>query len=427
MFASYDEALKYLYDNAPIFQRIGAAAYKADLDNSIALLQTLGNPETKFRSVHIAGTNGKGSSSHMIASVLQAAGYKTGLYTSPHLKEFTERIRIDGDEIDRQFVVQFVNRTHDAIERIKPSFFEITTAMAFEYFAFNAVDIAVVEVGLGGRLDSTNLITPVVSLITNISFDHKDLLGDTLEKIAGEKAGIIKPKVPVVISERQPETLNVFISKAALERSPIFFASETVQATILSNNLTITRNHLPAIEVTNFPLPGVYQERNVPGVIKTIEVLNQNGLFIDDRAILMGLQNVVSATKLKGRWQVIGRHPLVICDTGHNEAGIGQILEQLKRERFQRLFMVLGMVKDKDITGVLKQLPTDAMYFFCEAQIPRAMPARDLAEMAASHGLQGTAVPGVNDALREARRIASGNDLIFVGGSTFVVAELEGI
>jgi dihydrofolate synthase / folylpolyglutamate synthase len=426
MFARYEEALKYLYDNAPIFQRIGAAAYKADLNNTIALLSSLGNPEKKFKSVHIAGTNGKGSSSHMIASILQSAGYKTGLYTSPHLKEFTERIRINGVEVDKTFVVEFVNKTYDIIERIKPSFFEITVAMAFEYFATRHVDIAVIEVGLGGRLDSTNVITPIVSLITNISNDHKDLLGDTLEKIAGEKAGIIKPGVPVVVSELQQDTMKVFIAKAGKELSPIYFAEKTVSATINDNHLTINSQN-KTLHVPSFPLRGIYQQMNVPGVMKTIEIIGQSGFKVTETSIISGLQSVVSATGLKGRWQTIGEKPLIICDTGHNEAGIGQILEQLKRENYQHLFMVLGMVKDKDISGVLRQLPRDATYFFCEARIPRAMPAAQLTELAGTFGLKGTAVPDVNEAIEKARRIASENDLIFVGGSTFVVAEINGI
>ncbi|HZY81559.1 MAG TPA: folylpolyglutamate synthase/dihydrofolate synthase family protein [Cyclobacteriaceae bacterium] len=422
MFTNYEEALQYLYSTAPEFQRIGAAAYKADLNNTIELLAAVGNPEKKFRSVHIAGTNGKGSSSHMIASILQSAGYKTGLYTSPHLKEFTERIRIDGKEVAKEFVVDFVNRTLPSIERIKPSFFEITVAMAFEYFATQKVDIAVIEVGLGGRLDSTNVITPLVSLITNISFDHKDLLGDTLQKIAFEKAGIIKRGIPVVVSERQAETYSVFVEKSKEENAAITFASDSVSARLDGDNL-VTDD----FEVRGFPLRGIYQEKNVPGVLKTIEILNQKSFKIGTSSIIEGLRNVVSNTGLKGRWQTIGESPLTICDTGHNEAGIAQVLRQILREKFSRLFMVIGMVKDKDISGVLSQLPKDATYIFCQASIPRALPAGELAELARSFGLKGAAISDVNDAIAAARKSASPDDLVFVGGSTFVVAEIDNL
>jgi dihydrofolate synthase/folylpolyglutamate synthase len=426
MFPDYRQALDYLYANLPVFHRIGAAAYKADLHNTIALLEILGNPEKKFKSVHIAGTNGKGSSSHMLASILQSAGYKTGLYTSPHLKEFTERIRIDGQEMEQPFVTDFVNRIRPAIETIQPSFFEITVAMAFEYFALKKIDIAVIEVGLGGRLDATNVITPLVSLITNISFDHKDLLGNTLQKIASEKAGIIKKGIPVVISETQAESYSVFVEKGRQAKAPVVFASESVSARLTDDDLTVTHNG-NAFHVTPFPLRGVYQEKNIPGVIKTVELLNQHGLTIDQKAIIAGLRDVVSATGLKGRWQTIGRAPLTICDTGHNEAGIAQNLQQITREKFDRLFIVIGMVNDKDIRGILKQLPNEATYFYCEARIPRALPAADLATQALSFGLKGTVIPDVNEAIDAARKIASPGDLIFVGGSTFVVAEIANI
>jgi dihydrofolate synthase/folylpolyglutamate synthase len=422
MFSNYKEALEYLYANLPIFQRIGAAAYKADLNNTIELLAALGNPEKKFKSVHVAGTNGKGSSSHMLASILQTAGYKTGLYTSPHLKEFTERIRIDGKEVAQEFVVEFVNKIRPAIERIKPSFFEITVAMAFEYFAVNKVDLAVIEVGLGGRLDSTNVIIPVVSLITNISYDHKDLLGDTLHKIAFEKAGIIKKGVPVVVSELQAETFNIFVEKAKEANAPISFASETATARIEGDNLITDE-----FEVPGFPLRGIYQEKNVCGVLKTIEVLTQSGFSIPTKAVIDGLGHVTTNTGLKGRWQTIGRAPLTICDTGHNEAGMAQVLRQIMREKFRRLFFVIGMVKDKDLGGMLSQLPKDATYFFCQANIPRALPAGELAEDAKAFGLKGSVVPDVNDAIAAARKIAAADDLVFVGGSTFIVAEIDNL
>lgn len=422
MFSNYGDTVEYLFRQFADFQRVGAAAYKADLHNTLEVLRALGNPEKKFRSIHVAGTNGKGSSSHMLASILQEAGFKTGLYTSPHLKDFTERIKVNGKEVEQQFVVDFVNRIADTIERVKPSFFEITTAMAFEYFAWKEVEIAVIEVGLGGRLDSTNVITPEISLITNISFDHKDILGDTLEKIAFEKAGIIKNKIPVVISEMQPGISKVFIEKAKQTGSKIFFADKSITATIDEDLLTIKGSEL--FQVTDFTLRGVYQEKNIPGVLKVIELLPD---IIKRNAIVNGLRNVVKNTGLKGRWQQIGTEPLTICDTGHNEGGIAMVLEQIKREKFEKLTMVLGMVKDKDISGVLKLLPAEASFIFCEAKIPRAMPAGELAKMASAFGLNGRVVADVNEAIREARSSASKNDLIFVGGSTFVVAEIENI
>lgn len=419
MFSDYRTTVDYLYTRYADFQRVGAAAYKADLDNTVALLKVLGNPEKKFKSVHIAGTNGKGSTSHMIASILQEAGFKTGLYTSPHLKDFTERIKINGKEVDQSVVVDFVNKILPTIEKIRPSFFEITVAMAFEYFAVNAVDFAVIEVGLGGRLDSTNVITPQLSLITNISFDHKDILGDTLEKIASEKAGIIKEKVPVIVSELQQETYKVFIEKAKQHHSKIIFAGQSIKAKLDEDVLTVSGSQL--FQVSPFPLRGIYQEKNVPGVLKAVELLDITKRIY----IINGLKNVVTNTGLKGRWQTIGTEPLTICDIAHNEGGIAMILAQIARENFERLVMVLGMVKDKDVSAVLKQLPKEATYFFCEAKIPRAMPASKLADLAGEYGLNGTVVPDVNEAIATARKAAGKNDLIFVGGSTFVVSEIK--
>lgn len=422
MLSSYSETVDYLYKQLPDFQKIGAAAYKPDLTNTLALLKTLGHPEKKIQTIHVAGTNGKGSSSHMLASILQEAGYKTGLYTSPHLKSFTERIKVNGEDIGQQFVIDFVNKISKAMEEIKPSFFEITTAMAFDYYVHKEVDIAVIEVGLGGRLDSTNVITPLISLITNISFDHKDLLGDTLEKIAGEKAGIIKPNIPVVVSEMQPETSKVFIAKAKQTNSKIFFADKSLSIKLEHDTLSIKGSEL--FQVHEFPLRGIYQQKNVAGVLKVIELLP---FIVKRNAVVNGLKNVIKNTGLKGRWQTIGTEPLTICDTGHNEAGIAMVLEQIKREKFEKLFIVLGMVKDKDISGVLKQLPQEATYFFCEAKIARAMPAGELLKLAATFNLKGTAIPDVNEAIAVARTSASKNDLVFVGGSTFVVAEIEGL
>jgi dihydrofolate synthase / folylpolyglutamate synthase len=428
MLSTYHEAVDFLYQNLPIFQRVGAAAYKEDLDNTIALCAFLGNPETKFKSVHIAGTNGKGSSSHMIASVLQSAGYKTGLYTSPHLKSFTERIRINGEAVPEQFVVDFVNKIRPAIEKIRPSFFEITVAMAFEYFAQQEVDIAVIEVGLGGRLDSTNVITPELSLITNIGWDHKDILGDSLEKIASEKAGIIKTGVPVVISERQKNIEDVFTAKAQLAESPIYFSTDSVIVEETkeggSRRYTVAGE---AIQIKNvsLPLQGKYQQKNLGGVIKSLEVLQTLGFDIPTPAFKTGLENVVQQTHLKGRWQTLRDKPLVICDTGHNIDGVKEICEQISEMKFDQLHVVWGMVKDKDVTDILNVLPKKAKYYFCQANIPRAMEASMLADKASAVGLTGEIVPDVNDALKLAVSQATPSDFVFVGGSTYVVAEIE--
>lgn len=410
-----------------MYQRVGTVAYKADLVNTLALCEALDNPHKKFRSVHIAGTNGKGSTSHMLAAILQSAGYTTGLYTSPHLKEFTERIRIDGQEISREFVVDFVARIKPEIDRIQPSFFEMTVAMAFDYFASQKVDIAVIEVGLGGRLDSTNVITPVASLITNISFDHMDLLGDTLSKIASEKAGIIKAGIPVVISEDQQEVKNVFKLKAKEVQAPIFFATESVSIERAGDHFDVRYNDLPWLSDVTPQLNGNYQQRNLPGVLKMVRLLNENGFNISDQQVIDGIEHVVDITHLKGRWQKLSELPLVICDTGHNPDGIREVVEQIKSTPHNRLHVVLGMVKEKDLTSVIGLLPKEANYYFCQAKIPRALDADLLMEKAAQHGLRGVVIKDVNEAIREARRHAAAEDIIFIGGSTFVVAEIEGL
>jgi dihydrofolate synthase/folylpolyglutamate synthase len=426
MIYRYKEAVAYLYENLPMFQRVGAIAFKRDLTNTLRLCEALGNPQRKFKSVHVAGTNGKGSTSHMLASVLQEAGYKTGLYTSPHLKAFTERIKINGSEVSEKFVVDFVNRVQYLIKEIQPSFFEITVAMAFDYFAQEGVDVAVVEVGLGGRLDSTNVITPVVSVITNIGWDHQDLLGDTLPKIAFEKAGIIKKQVPVVVSEKQLDVEQVFMSKAQEEKTTLFFASPEYSVTALSaGDLNIYRNGQPFIENLHFPLLGFYQHKNLPGVLKTLEVLSKEDFGISQQHVKAGLENVLTNTHFKGRWQTIGEDPLIICDTGHNKDGIREVVRQLISMHYEKLHMVMGMVKDKDISEVLALLPKQADYYFCQAKIPRAMDAALLAEKATAAGLQGQVIPDVNEAKRTALKNASPQDLIFIGGSTFVVAEIE--
>ncbi|RAV98000.1 bifunctional folylpolyglutamate synthase/dihydrofolate synthase [Pseudochryseolinea flava] len=431
MFLTYVEAIDFLYHNLPMFQRIGAAALKNDLSNTIRLCDALGNPQHKVKTIHVAGTNGKGSTSHMLASILQSAGYKTGLYTSPHLKEFTERIRVDGQMISKDFVLDFVNRIRPAIDEVQPSFFEITVAMAFDYFVAQQVDIAVIEVGLGGRLDSTNVIMPEISVITNIGWDHKDILGDTLEKIASEKAGIIKPGIPVVVSERQKELQEIFIEKASAVKAPILFASDRYAISLHQSGaqvwMKVFREASVLFDHLVLPLQGYYQQKNLAGVLNAVDILNERGWHIADGQLLDGLKKVITQTGLKGRWQTLSEQPLIVCDTGHNLNGIEEVVRQISRQSYDKLHVVLGMVKDKDITDVLRLLPKDAKYYFCQANIPRAMDARLLSEKAADAGLHGVVVEEVNAAIREAQRHATATDMIFIGGSTFVVAEIEGL
>lgn len=423
---NYADTLTYLYANLPMFQRVGAAAYNRDLTNTLALCEELGNPQKNFKCIHIAGTNGKGSSSHMLAAILQSAGYKTGLYTSPHLKEFTERIRINGIEITQEFIVGFVERIKPAIERIHPSFFEITVAMAFDYFNYEQIEIAVIETGLGGRLDSTNIIEPILSLITNISWDHKDLLGDTLPKIATEKAGIIKFNVPIIISERQAEVSDVFMSTAKDRNSRLLFAADSYEVKKLQDGVYEVQNNN---ETNRYELDllGVYQSKNIKGVLAVVDELRRQGYKITNEQIAFGLRNTTGLTGLKGRWQRLDNNPLTICDTGHNEAGIKEILNQVAAIKFAKLHWVLGMVKDKDVSSILQLLPKDATYYFCQASIPRAMPANELKERAQVAGLNGVVVQDVNEAIAQARANSSKDDLIMIGGSTFVVAEIENL
>lgn len=431
MFEDYQSALDYLYKNLPMFQRVGAVAYKADLANTIHLCSAIDNPERKFKSIHVAGTNGKGSSSHMIAAILQSAGYTTGLYTSPHLKEFTERIKINGIEIDKEFIIAFVNRIKPEIEKIQPSFFEITVAMAYDYFALHQVDFAVIETGLGGRLDSTNVISPVVSLITNIGYDHMDLLGNTLQEIAKEKAGIIKLNTPAVISERQTEVEFVFRAKASEVKAPIVFAEE--QFHIVKNeegdNATFifkARDQGEFVLSKLQPdLKGHYQKKNILGVLALIKALQDQEYKITWQNIQYGIENVIHLTGLKGRWQKIGEKPLIICDTGHNVDGLKEVVKQIRLQKFKNLYVVLGMVKDKDISNVLLLLPTEGYYFFCQATIPRSLDANILYQKARAIGLRGEVVPDVNKALAAAKSMAREDDFIFIGGSTFVVGEVR--
>lgn len=429
---TYQETIEYLYQQLPVFHRIGKKAFKADLDNTIKLCQHLNNPHQKFKTIHIAGTNGKGSSSHYLASILQSAGYKVGLYTSPHLKSFTERIRINGVPILENSVISFVENNKNFLEELKPSFFEMSVGMAFEYFAQEQVDIAVIEVGLGGRLDSTNIITPILSLITNISLDHTDILGDTISKIAFEKAGIIKEKIPVVISERNSETEPVFLQKSKLENAPIYFAEDFYcvenyeeKELYLEMEIVDFSNNCKTILFSQ--LVGEYQVKNILGVLKSVELLNQLDFSINAEAIFQGVKKVITNTGLQGRWQLLSYNPTMLCDTAHNVAGFIQVLNSIEKIKYQNLWMILGFVSDKDISGILELLPKAANYIFCQANIPRALDAVELSIIAQKYDLIGEVIPEVNKAIRRIKSIAKFNDLIYIGGSTFIVAEISGI
>ncbi len=429
---TYPEVLDFLYSQLPMFQRTGAAAYKDNLDNTIRLDKMFGHPHHSFKTIHVAGTNGKGSVSHMLASVLQEAGYKTGLYTSPHLKDFRERIRVNGEMISEEAVVRFVElyQEKNRYENIEPSFFELTVSMAFDYFRSMLVDVAVVEVGLGGRLDSTNVISPEVSVITNISFDHMNLLGNTLPKIAAEKAGIIKSGIPVVIGESHPETAPVFIEFAERLGAPILFADQEYYAdySLLTidgkQSLNIQKNGEMLYSGLKLDLLGIYQRHNVPTVLKAIDVLNEKGWTLTEEIIRKSLLNVIGNTGLLGRWQIIGHNPLTVCDTGHNEAGIRLVVEQINQTAWKQLHMIIGMVNDKDQTKVLSLLPSNAKYYFTKAALPRATEPEELLAKAEPYGLRGNCYPTVRQALSAALANAGKSDLVFVGGSTFVVAEI---
>ncbi len=413
-----------------MYSRIGSVAYKADLTNVKALCSHLGNPEQKFRSVHVAGTNGKGSVSHMLASVFQTAGYKTGLYTSPHLYDFRERIRINGQVVSQQFVTSFIDKLQPLIEEIEPSFFEITVAMAFQYFADQKVDIAIIEVGLGGRLDSTNIIHPELSVITNIGFDHTAILGNTLEKIAAEKAGIIKPNVPVVVGETKPETRQVFQRTADEKASSIYWAEEMLQPfeTFLRDdtlNVAFRKQGGTIFSVAS-DLTGLYQVSNLRTALTAIEALQTLGWKLDDESVKTGLQQVKSATGLAGRWEVIQRAPTIVLDVAHNEDGIRRMTEHLATLSFRQLHIVIGMVKDKAVEKILALLPASATYYFTQAAIPRALPAQELQQQALAAGLTGDVFANVNEALAAAKKNAATNDFILVCGSIFLVAEVNG-
>jgi dihydrofolate synthase / folylpolyglutamate synthase len=428
---TYQQTIDYLYAQLPMFSRIGAAAYKEDLHNTIALCAAIDNPQTKFKTIHIAGTNGKGSTSHMLAALLQQAGYKTGLYTSPHLKDFRERIKINGEMVSKDFVTAFVERTRDIFEKIEPSFFELTVAMAFDYFALEKVDIAVIETGLGGRLDSTNIITPIVSIITNIGYDHVNILGDTLEKIAYEKAGIIKPGVPVVIGEYLAATKPVFVQKATATNSTIYFASDeyavkNIQVDTRQLKLDVTNIKQSITEHFVLDLNGVYQSKNLLTVLCAEGILLQQGFDIKNEVEKFALANVKKLTGLQGRWDVIATKPTIVLDVAHNEDGIKQVLKQLSviGDEFEQLHIVTGMVKDKEVDKVLALLPKDAAYYFTNAHIPRALSAADLKDKAAHYSLEGALFDDVNDAIAAAKKQASKHDLIIVCGSVFLVGEV---
>lgn len=427
---NYTETLTFLYEQLPMYQRVGNAAFKKDLTNIRDLLAVLGNPESKFASIHVGGTNGKGSVTHLLGAALQAGGYKTGLYTSPHFKDFRERIKVDGKYVSRKFVVDFVERIQPELSRIKPSFFEITVAMAFQYFAEQKVDIAVVEVGLGGRLDSTNVLAPELAVITNISFDHQQFLGDTLPEIAGEKAGIIKRGIPVVIGETQKATANVFRTKATEQEAPLVFADQLFQVRKTKQDLThsyyqISRQHKPYINELAVNLHGGYQQLNIQTALAALEVwqMHETDRFLPFGAIQKGWSNLRVLTRFQGRWQLLSEQPRVLVDSAHNEGGLRAIMEQLKILPGQ-LHIVMGVVNDKKLEQVLPLFPKVAKYYFAKADIPRGLPAKDLQQTAALFELEGRTYSSVKNALRAAKRAASVEDTIFVGGSIFTVAEV---
>ena len=430
--SNYQETIDYLYSQLPMYQRTGAAAYKNTLDNTLAIDQMYHHPHRTFKTIHIAGTNGKGSVSHMLASVLQEAGYKTGLYTSPHLKDFRERIRVNGKVIPEQSVVNFVNsfREKNKNDKIEPSFFELTMSMAFEHFREEQVDVAVIEVGLGGRLDSTNIIRPEVSVITNISLDHTALLGNSVGQIAAEKAGIIKTQVPVVIGESDKDTDSVFMEKANTMDAPLFFTDREFSCSysmLLPEGkqlLNVNKNKEPAYHGLKLDLLGIYQRKNILPVLKTLELLIEKNWKISRNDIYRGLSNVTNNTGLLGRWQILGHNPLLVCDTGHNEAGISQVVEQIRSTAWKNLHIVFGMVNDKSIDRVLELLPKEARFYFTRASIPRALDETELQTKAEKFGLKGETYRTVTEALSAAQNNADERDMIFIGGSTFIVADV---
>lgn len=402
---NYQETERWLYEKLPMFQRIGSKAYKSDLLNIIELTKYLENPQDRYLTIHVAGTNGKGSTSHMLASILQEAGYKVGLTTSPHLKDFRERIRVNGEMCSEEFIVDFVEENSAKIESLEASFFEVSIAMAFDYFAKEKVDIAVIETGLGGRLDSTNIITPVLSVITNIGMDHMNILGNTMEEIAAEKAGIIKPNVPVVIGETIPETKKIFISKAKEMQSEIVFAEEN------------------SFKEYESDLKGIYQKKNKKTVLASVEILQNNGLKIDENSIENGLKNVVKNTGLRGRWDILQNNPLIVADTAHNAHGLSEVIKQINQTKYEKLHLVLGFVDDKDVGSILKLFPENALFYFSSPDVPRKMLVENLKKLVPEK-FDATYYDTVSEALEAAKNKAASDDMIYVGGSTFVVAEV---
>ncbi|MCD8293258.1 MAG: bifunctional folylpolyglutamate synthase/dihydrofolate synthase [Prevotellaceae bacterium] len=421
----YTDTIKYLYDSTPLFQQVGGAAYKGGLENTRALDAHFGHPHRAYRTLHVAGTNGKGSCAHTLAAILQSAGYRTGLYTSPHLVDFRERIRVDGEPVSKEYVVAFVERERAFFEPLHPSFFELTTAMAFRYFADRKVDVAVIEVGLGGRLDCTNIIRPDLCIITNISLDHTQFLGHTLAAIAAEKAGIIKPGVPVVVGETTPETRPVFVEKARNVGAPVYFAEEE-QKVAQEHGKTAG---YAAASVKEYPglvveLQGLCQAKNTRTILAALPLLAAAGYRVDGKAVREGFAHVCELTGLMGRWQRLRQHPAVVCDTGHNVGGIAYIARQLRQQQCRRLHIVFGMAADKDIPAVLALLPREADYYFTRASVKRALPEGELLALAAPFGLQGSCYPDVPAAVQAALQKSLPEDFIFVGGSSFVVADL---
>ncbi len=431
---TYQQTLEYLITKLPLFSRIGAAAYKKDITNTVLLCDAAGNPQNKIKTIHIAGTNGKGSTSHMLAAIFQQCGYRTGLYTSPHLKDFRERIKVNGEMIEENFIISFVEEMKSVSEIINPSFFELTVVMALQYFEMKKVDIAVIETGLGGRLDSTNVITPQLSIITNIGYDHMNILGNTLEEIAFEKAGIIKQGVPVVIGESLPQTKSIFIKKASQCNAPIVFSQDKFQlisSTLKKEELVVEvfdnnpDKYEKQKEKYNLDLNGIYQQKNLLTVLTAVDEINKLGYILDNKNIKTALSSVKKNTGLHGRWDVIQQHPMIALDVAHNEDGIKQLLYQVILCNYKKLHIIFGMVKDKDANKILSLLPYDATYYFTKAQIPRALPEDELSQKAKAFSLNGEKYVDVNKALQTAIKNAGKEDLIVVCGSVFVVAEVD--
>ncbi|MBP6385992.1 MAG: bifunctional folylpolyglutamate synthase/dihydrofolate synthase [Pseudarcicella sp.] len=429
---NYQETIDYLYQLLPVFHREGKKAYKANLDNTLKIASHLDNPHLKFKSIHVAGTNGKGSTSHFLASILQSAGYKTALYTSPHLKSFTERIKINGQAIPEKEIIDFVSRNQSFINELRPSFFELTVGLAFEYFASQKVDIAIIEVGLGGLLDSTNIIQPVLSVITNIGYDHTDILGETLGEIAFQKAGIIKENTPVVISERHVETEKIFEEIAKKNQSNVYFAQDYYQISnskqeqneLIVNTIDLANNIEKQFKSG---LTGSYQLKNILGVLKSIEILNQNGFSVSEQALKDGINNVIANTQLKGRWQQLHFSPTIICDTAHNKNGFDEIVKMIENQKYNQLWFILGFMEDKDVNSILEMLPKNANYIFCKPNNPRAKTTENLIEIAKAKQLKSSIIENVNDAINYVQKNAHKDDFIYVGGSTFVVADINNL